>query len=86
MTVAIPKKELISALDSGQVRYMGDQGDLTPQDVYQILHRNAGRLADSTGKYDVNIDKLFETESSTLKIASHHRRRKIVSCFSRTKN
>ena len=72
MTVAIMKEDLIPALDNGRVRFHAD-GDLTPEDVYELLHTNADRLADSSGKSDLNIEPLFPNEP-VAKIATHKRR------------
>ena len=60
---------MIPALDNGQVRFHAD-GDLTPEDVDEILRTNADRLADSSGKSDVDIEPLFPSEPVT-KVATH---------------
>ena len=64
MTIALQKEELISALDSGRVRFCS-QSDLTPTDVYQILHANANRITDTCGKYDIDLDSLFPAPDYT---------------------
>ena len=70
MTVAIEKEMLLAALDNGQVRFNAE-GDLTPPDVYKLLQRNADRLADSSGKSDLDIDSLFDP-APTVKVTTHH--------------
>ena len=73
MTVSIEKEDLISALDNYRVTFHAE-GDLTPTDVDELLRKNADRLADSSGKRDINIDSLFENDSAT-KVATHTERK-----------
>ena len=73
MTVAIKKEDLIPALNNGRVRFNAD-GDLTPEDVYKLLQKNADRLADGSGKSDLDIEPLFPNEPVT-KIATHEGKR-----------
>lgn len=65
MPVAIKKKELLNALDNHRVTFIAE-GDLTPEDVDGILRSAADKLADPTGKSDVNIDDLFPSEPTNL--------------------
>jgi len=69
MTIAIKKEDLISALDNGRVRFIAN-GNLTPLDVDEILRANADRLANSSGKYDIDIKTLFERKPA-VKVIVH---------------
>ena len=70
MTVIIPKKELTSALDDGRVTFIDDMESLTPQDVDQILRKNADRLAEPSGKHDIDVKGLFP-QKPPVKVSAH---------------
>ena len=80
MAVIIKKKDLNTALDSGQVRFIAE-GDLRPEDVYEILQGAADVLADPNS--GIKIDDLFDNEPK--KVITHNSPKTVIQNLARTR-